>query len=117
MYKMIKSEKFHNMNATVELVRFYDGSIVERLVSYESVVCDVCLDTGTIFLYPRFQYSPTTVRQVTRFLNEYVPLENERWNIARIRDLQKQVDGDGFTYLGNYGIFFLDHVLGTNNRW
>lgn len=112
MYKMIKREKFHHMNATVETVRFDSGVVAQRLVSYSSVVCDVCLDTGTIFLYPRYQYSPTTVRQVTRFLNEYVPLANERWNIARIRDLQKKVDRAGFTFLGNYGIYFRDRV-----RW
>jgi hypothetical protein len=116
MYKVIKSEKFHSMNATVELLRFFDGSLVERLVSYESVVCDVCLDTGTIYIYPRFQCSPTTIRQVTRFLNEYMPLENERWNIALIRELQKNVDSDGFTSLGKYGIYFQDHVIGTNLR-
>ena len=111
MYKIIRSERFHNMNARVQLVRFFDGSRVERLVSYTSVVCDVSLDTGTIFLYPRYQYSPTTVRQVTRFLNEYVPLDSECWNIALIRDLQKKADSDGFTCLGNYWIYFRD------NRW
>lgn len=116
-YKMINSKQFHRMNATVETLRFYDGSIVERLVSYESVVCDVCLDTGTIYIYPRFQYSPTTVRQLTRFLNENAPLEDARWNIGMIRDLQKNADSDGFTFLGKYSIYFLDHVIGTSRRW
>ena len=116
-YKLIKSENFHYMNATVETVRFDDGRIIKRLVSYSSVVCDVCLETGTIFLYPRYQYSPTTVRQVTRFLNEYVPLADARWYIGMIRILQKNADSDGFTHLGKYGIFFLDHVLGTSRRW
>lgn len=117
MYKMIKSEKFHSTQATVETVRFDDGMTVKRLVSYDSVVCDVDLNTGTIFFYPRFQYSPTTIRQLTRFLNEYIPLENERWNIALIRERQAKADSDWFTSLGKYGIFFLDHVICTTRRW
>jgi len=117
MYKLIASEKFHSMQATVETVRFDDGMIVKRLVSYDSVVCDVDLATGTIFLYPRHQYSPTTVRQVTRFLNEYVPLVDDYWFIALIRELYKKSDSDGYTTFGQYGVLFLDHVLGTTHRW
>ena len=117
MYKMIKSEKFHHMNATVETVRFDGDMVVERLVSYESVVCDVCKDTGNIFIYPRYQYSPTTVRQFTRFLNENVPLENERWYIGLVRELRAKADSGGYVRFGKYGIFFLDHVLGTSRRW
>ncbi len=121
MYKLIDSKKFHHMNATVETVKFDDDMVVKRLVSYESVVCDVCSETDMVYLYPRFQYSPTTIRQLTRFLNEYAPLENERWklawNIALIRDLYAKADSDGFAELNIYGVFFLDHVLGTNLRW
>lgn len=116
-YKMIKSEKFHSMNATVETVKFDDGSLVERLVSYESVVCDIDKLNGQIFLYPRFQYSPTTVRQLTRFLNEYIPLEHDPWGIGLIRELRAKADSDGYTTLGKYGVFFLDRVLGTSRRW
>ena len=116
MYKLIDSKKFHSMQATVETVRFDDESIVERLVSYESVVCDVCLETDMVYLYPRYQYSPTTVRQLTRFLNEYVPLEHGHWNIALIRKLYEKADSDGFIELDIYGIFFSEYVLGTNLR-
>ena len=116
MYKMIESERFHNRKATVETVRFDDGMTVKRLVSYDSVVCDIDLEAGTIFFYPRYQYSSTTVRQLTRFLNEYIPLVI-RWNIAMIRDLQKKADSDGFVGFGRYGVFFLPHVLGTSHRW
>lgn len=113
MYKLIDCEKFHSMQATVETVRFDDGMTVKRLVSYDSIVCDICLDTGTVFLYPRYQYSPTTVRQVTRFLNEYVPLTNDYWCIALIRELEKKVDSDCYTAIAEYNIFFLDHVIGA----
>ena len=115
-YKLINSKKFHSMNATVETVRFDDGMTVKRLVSYDSVVCDVDVDKGTVFFYPRYQYSPTTIRQVTRFLNEHVPLA-ERWNIALVRELQKNADTDGFVVFREYAAFFLPHVLGTTHRW
>ena len=134
-YKLIDSEKFHGMQATVETVRFDDGMTVKRLVSYDSVVCDVDVDKGTVFFYPRYQYSPTTIRQVTRFLNEYVPLAErwtvrratrflneyvplaERWNIALVRELQKNADTDGFVVFREYAAFFLPHVLGTTRSW
>ena len=116
MYKLIDSEQFHTMQATVETVRFDDGMTVKRLVSYDSVVCDIDLEAGTIFLYPRHQFGPTTIRQLARFLNEYIPLV-VRWNIAMIRDLQKKADSDGFVGFDRYGIFFREHVLGTNSRW
>lgn len=115
-YKIIESERFHNMNATVETVCFYDGMMVKRLVSYSSVVVDVCLETGTIFIYPRYQYSPTTIRQVTRFLNDYTPLDNG-WSIGLIRELHKKVDSDGCTTLGQYSVFYLDRVIGSNRSW
>lgn len=105
------------MKATVETVRFDDGMTVKRLVSYDSVVCDVDLETGTIFFYPRFQFSPTTVRQLTRFLNEYVPIDNERWGIGMIRQLQEVADSNGHAVIGKYAVSFLILVLGTNWAW
>ena len=117
----LKSEQFHHMQATVETVGFDDGMIVKRLLSYDSVVCDLDLDTRTVYLYPRYQYSVTTVRQVTRFLNEYMPLANdERWTIALIRKAHEH----GFRAVckcpgifRDYRVMFRDCVLGTNSRW
>ena len=117
MYKMIKSEKFHRMQATLETVVFDNADMVLRLVSYESVVCDIDMLTGTIFIYPRHQYSSTTIRQLTRFLNEYMPLAYGRWSINLIQYLQEKTNSDKYTTLYKYGIFFLDHVLGTSRRW
>ena len=116
-YKLIDSKQFHTMKATVETVVFDDGMTVKRLVSYDSVVCDVDLDTGTIFIYPRHQYSSTTIRQLTRFLNEYMPLAYGRWSVGLIRYLQEKSDSDGYTTLYKYGIFFREHVLGSTRRW
>ncbi len=115
-YKLIGSEKFHSMQATVETVVFDDDVTVKRLVSYDSVVCDVRLDIGRIFFYPRYQYSSTTIRQVTRFLNEHVPLA-ERWNIGLVRELQKRAYNDGFVFFGAYTVLFLPQVIGTTRRW
>ena len=117
----IQSEKFHCMNAKVETVGFDDdGTIVKRLVSYDSIVCDLDMNTRTVYLYPRYQYSPTTVRQVTRFLNEYMPLENYWWSIALIRKAHEH----GFRAVCKCpGIFrdclvvFREYVLGTHGRW
>ena len=120
MYYLLDSKKFHHMQATVETVGFDDGVTVKRLLSYSSVVCDLDLDTRTVYLYPRYQYSSTTVRQVTRFLNEYMPLENERWTIALIR---KAHEG-GFRAIckcpgifRDYIVVFRDYVLGTHMSW
>ena len=48
MYKLIASEKFHSMQATVETVQFDDGMMVKRLVSYDSVVCDIITESNTL---------------------------------------------------------------------
>ena len=117
MYKLLGSEKFHDMNATVKTVRFEDGTVVKRLLSYDSIVCDIDMKNKNVYLYPRHQYSPTTIRQLTRFLNEYVPLTHTFWFIALIRDLRKKADSDGYVSLGRYGVFFLEHVLGTDRGW
>ena len=117
----IQSEKFHCMTATVDTVVLGDGMTVKRLLSYDSVVCDVDIDTRTVYLYPRYQYSSTTVRQVMRFLNEYVPLANdERWSIALIRAAQRTGVRPVCKCPGifrDYRVMFRDYVLGTNRRW
>lgn len=121
MYYVINREKFHYMQATVETVGFDDGTIVKRLISYDSVVCDVDLNTRTVYLYPRYQYSSTTVRQLTRFLNEYMPLENDWWSIGLIRKahennaLRPVCKCPGI--FRDYLVVFRDYVLGTKCRW
>lgn len=115
MYKMIDRKQFHRMNATVETLRFDDGMTVKRLVSYSSVVCDVF--ANQVYLYPRHQYSPTTVRQLTRFLSEYAPLDGRRWNIALIREAMRDVKEYGHASVDRYDVSFHPHVLGTTLRW
>ena len=57
------------------------GNSITRLINYQSVVLDINRANHTITLYPRWQYSRSTVRQVTRFLREqigYVHVEGLR---------------------------------------
>ena len=117
MYKLLDSEQFHSMQATVETVKFDDGMTVKRLVSYDSVVCDIDMLHGDIYLYPRHQYSPTTMRQLTSFLNEYMPLEHECWNLARMRKLYNKVVGNLYPTMGPYSVCFFKYVLGTTRSW
>ena len=117
MYKMIKRERFHHMNATVETVRFDNGMTVKRLVSYDSVVCDIISGANIICIYPRYQYSPTTIRQLTLFLNENMPLTDGRWNIHLMREAYKRVESDGSASINKYVVLFLRLVLGTTRSW
>ena len=108
-YKLTKSEKFHHMNATVETVKFDDGIIVKRLVSYSSVVCDVF--ANQVYLYPRHRYSRTTTKQVTRFLTEQLGFSV---CAGVLDDWQRQEKLDGCAFENGYHIQFPVEVLGTN---
>ena len=112
MYKKIRIEKFHNMNATVETLRSNDGVVVKRLVSYSSIVCDVF--ANQVHLYPRYRYSPTTTRQVTRFLTEQLGF-TVRAGI--LDDWQRQEKLNGYAFEKGYYIQFPVEVLGTNVSW
>jgi len=69
-----KAGKFHSMSATVE----YPSDNVIRLISYWSIVADYNTKEDTITLYPRWCYSRSTTRQVSRFINECVGYYNSR---------------------------------------
>ena len=114
MYKVIESERFHNMHATVETVRFGTGMIVKRLVSYASVVCDICPETSAIYLYPRHRYSVTTTRQLTRFLSEML---NRHICSADLDSVARKFKATGPVMYRGYAWFLREYVLGTENRW
>lgn len=61
MYKRVR-----NTNAWVER----DGSIV-RLMSYETLVCEVDTDKRTVLLSPSARCSRTTIRHISDFLGEF----------------------------------------------
>ena len=114
MYKVIESERFHSMNARVETVRFGTGTIVKRLVSYASVVCDICLDTKAVYLYPRHRYGTTTTRQVTRFLSEML---GEQICGRDLDSVAREFKATGPVMYEGYAWFLREYVLGTENRW
>jgi len=116
-YDILKTERFHSMYARVETVCVNDGMTVKRLVSYGNVVCDMNMDTRTVYLYHRYQYGSVTVRHVTRFLNEFAPLAYGQWTIALIRYTQDNSDSDGHATLCKYDVCFRDYVLGTQCGW
>lgn len=78
-----KNGRFHRCNAYVSTVYDYDewhknnlscyregAKSSVRLVPYQSSVVDYNETTRTITLYPRWEYSVTTIRQVCRFIHE-----------------------------------------------
>jgi hypothetical protein len=111
MYTLIKSERFHDMNAIVQTVQCGTDMIVKRLVSYTSVVCDIYLETGAIYLYPRHRYSTTTTRQVTRFLSETLNTHIGSADLDIVARAGDWVINKGFAWC------LKDYVLGTECRW
>lgn len=61
MYKRVR-----NTNAWVER----DGSVV-RLMSYNTLICEVDTDKRTVLLSPSARCSRTTIRHLRSFLNEF----------------------------------------------
>lgn len=61
MYKRVR-----NTNAFVER----KGSVV-RLMSYDTLICEVNTDTRTVVLSPAARCSRTTIRHLSAFLREF----------------------------------------------
>lgn len=61
MYKRVR-----NTNAWVE----HDGSVV-RLMSYNTLICEVDTDKRTVLLSPSARCSHTTIRHLSSFLMEF----------------------------------------------
>ena len=74
---MLKNGQFHSMQAYIS--RPKEGVI--RLTSYYSIVADYEEENNFITLYPRWNYSPTTWRQVSRFIEEVSGVHVSKKNI------------------------------------
>lgn len=93
-----KAGRFHNCNAYVtklyEQGAWKDGKYVGqhtiRLVSYQSTVADYNEDTRTITLYPRWEYSVTTIRQVCRFIQECTGVYYDTKDLRMFRKIQER---------------------------
>ncbi len=94
-----KNGQFHKHQAYV--TRVYDvgkwidnkyvGEHTVRLTSYQSIVADFIPSVNNsknhVILYPRWQYSPSTIRQVTRFISE---CSGMWYSVDELRKLAKQ---------------------------
>lgn len=95
-----KVGKFHNCNARIEKLYEkgawengkYVGQNSIRFISYASVVADYNEDTRTITLYPRWEYSRTTMNQVCRFINECT---GTHYFVPELRMFRKIQERDG----------------------
>lgn len=80
--------QFHRHQAYVTKV---GTSTTVRLTSYQSVVADFIPSVNNsknhVILYPRWQYSVSTVRQVTRFISE---CSGMWYGVDELRKLAKQ---------------------------
>lgn len=91
--------QFHYMQAYL-----YQYDTVIQLVSYQSVVAEYDTTKHVLTLFDRWQYSPTTIRQVYKFINEFVQLPSRYVNVAHLRKLAKQgyvEDGNAHTVILN----------------
>lgn len=84
----------------------YQYDTVIQLVSYQSIVAEYDTVKHVLTLFDRWQYSPTTIRQVYKFINEFVGLPSRYVNVAYLRKLEKQ----GYVENGNTRTVIL-------NRW
>lgn len=84
--------QFHSMQAYL-----YQYDTVIQLVSYQSIVAEYDTVKHVLTLFDRWQYSPTTIRQVYKFIHEFVQLPSRYVNVAFLRKIAKQ----GYVEEGN----------------
>lgn len=84
-----KGGRFHNCNAYVTNL-YANNEHTIRLVSYQSTVADYNEDTQTITLYPRWEYSVTTIRQVCRFIQECTGVYYNTQDLRMFRKIQER---------------------------
>ncbi len=94
-------KRFHYMNAYID-EDFTDGTI--RFISYNSAILDILDDTLTF--YRHWQYSISTIRQLTRFLSETL---NKDISIFELRECEKQFIKRGKATLHGYNVTFSDY--------
>lgn len=100
--------RFHNCNATVEYIdlseinsdlslriipcnekHIYETQKYELFTSYYSIVAIMDYDNQTLWLLPRWNFSPTTTRQVTRWASE---LFDSCINAKMLRNMAKHLN-------------------------
>lgn len=100
--------RFHNCNATVDYIdlraidsdlymlikpcgerNIYETQRYKLFASYYSIVAIMDYDNKTLWLLPRWDYSKTTTRQVTRWASE---LLDTSVNAKMLRTMAKNMD-------------------------
>lgn len=100
--------RFHNCNATVDYIdlraidsdlymyimpcaesNIYKTQRYKLFTSYYSIVAIMDYDNQTLWLLPRWDFSPTTTRQVTRWASE---LFDNYINAKMLRNMAKHMD-------------------------
>lgn len=116
-----KGGRFHNCNAYVtELYekgewqdgKYRGGEHSIRLVSYQSSVVDYNENTRTITLYPRWEYSVTTIRQVCRFIQECTGVYYNTQDLRMFRKIQERNGKCDRNTLGDLFVFSNDFPRG-----
>lgn len=96
-------KRFHNMNAHVVDWEDSFGMIHMSLISYKTLVCDI-ISTGKrnddasvnidVVFFQNWRYSPTTTRQVTRFITE---MTGVNWTAKELDKCFNGLEYFGFT--------------------
>ena len=92
--------QFHSMQAYL----YQEGTVIQ-LVSYQSIVAEYDTVKHVLTLFDRWQYSPTTIRQVYKFIYEFAGLPSRYINVEHLRKLAKQ----GYVEEGNTHTMILNH--------
>ena len=89
------------MNACID-DNFIDGTV--RFISYHSAILDILGDTLTF--YRHWNYSSSTIKQLTRFLSETL---NKHISISELRECNKHFIKSGKASLHGYNVTFSDY--------
>ena len=92
--------QFHSMQAYL-----YQYDTVIQLVSYQSIVAEYDTMKHVLTLFDRWQYSPTTIRQVYKFIYEFAGLPSRYISVAFLKRLAKY----GYVEDGNTHAMILNH--------
>lgn len=89
-------KRFHNMNAMQHTWKDSYGTWHETLISYDTLVCDIIfgIERVDVVLFQHWRYSPTTTRQVTRFISEVTGVS---WTARELDQCFDGMDYFGFT--------------------
>lgn len=111
-----KSGKFHNCNAYVTHL-YANNEHTIRLVSYQSTVVDYNEDTRTITLYPRWEYSVTTIRQVCRFIQECTGVYYDTKDLRMFKRIQEKDNKQVCHYTRGSNRNLLGHMFIFSNEF